>query len=107
MTDTELNALSAPVLQAVGNVLTEKLQSLRSKRRDDIATGGDLINLAFAEEVMALALNRISSLDNAAAQENGEVRWAERTESHNPHIRLHGGALEDNIPPMESLKPQE
>jgi hypothetical protein len=33
---------------------------------------------------------------NESAVETGGDAWTERTASHYPHIRLHGGALEDD-----------
>jgi len=41
--------------------------------------------------------NRLSVEENETGFEKGSDVWVERTsESHFPHIRLHGGALEDD-----------
>lgn len=86
-------------LTTIAEVLLEKYESLSSKVRDETATEADKHNLKFAREVIALAKNRISTLHNEEARKRGEEIWVERTsESHNPHIRLHGGVLEDDIP---------
>lgn len=81
----------------IGKVATEKLQSLRSKLRDDTATAEDRQHLAMLEEITALAGNRVSVTENETIRKKGGRVWVERTsESHYPHIRLHGGALEDD-----------
>jgi len=86
-------------LQVIGKVLIEKFDSLSSKVIDETATSADQINLAFAKEVIALAKNRLSVQQNEALAQKGEDVWTERTsESHYPHIRLHGGVLEDEPP---------
>jgi hypothetical protein len=81
----------------VGKVAMEKLESLRSKMRDDTATSADRNHVAILEEIAALASNRVSATLNETARRKGGSVWVERTsESHFPHIRLHGGALEDD-----------
>ncbi|MFQ3597223.1 MAG: hypothetical protein SNJ55_02415 [Chloroherpetonaceae bacterium] len=83
----------------IAEVLLEKYESLSAKVRDETATEADKHNLEFAREVIALAKNRVSILRNEQAREKGEEVWVERTsESHNPHIRLHGGVREDDVP---------
>ncbi|MBC8044647.1 MAG: hypothetical protein IAF08_14520 [Rhizobacter sp.] len=83
----------------------EKWESLRSKSRDAMLTDSDAANLAFAAEVIALAKNRVAVWENEAEKIEGEEKWTERTASHYPHIRLHGGALEDDVPPLSGLTP--
>lgn len=86
-------------LTTIAEVLLEKYESLSSKVRDDTATEADKYNLEFAREVIALAKNRVCVLRNEEALKQGKEVWVERTaESHNPHIRLHGGVREDDIP---------
>jgi hypothetical protein len=49
------------------------------------------------QEIVALATNRLSVASNESEFSKGEPVWVERTAaSHYPHIRLHGGALEDD-----------
>ncbi len=86
-------------LTTIAEVLLEKYQSLCSKMRDETATEADKHNLQFAQEIIALAKNRVSTLRNEKARSEGKDVWVERTsESHNPHIRLHGGVREDDVP---------
>ncbi len=86
-------------LMTIAEVLLEKCESLTSKVRDETATEADKHSLAFAHEVIALAKNRVHVLQNEEARKEGKEIWVERTsESHNPHIRLHGGVLEDDPP---------
>ncbi len=86
-------------LMTIAEVLLEKCESLASKVRDETATEADKHNLDFAREVIALAKNRVHVLQNEQARKAGKEVWVERTsESHNPHIRLHGGVLEDDPP---------
>ena len=81
----------------IGKVAVEKLESLRSKMRDNTATSDDRRHAAILAEIVALAGNRVSAGANEAARSEGEDVWVERTSrSHYPHIRLHGGALEDD-----------
>ncbi|MGQ9806198.1 MAG: hypothetical protein ACUVRP_08990 [Chlorobiales bacterium] len=86
-------------LTTIAEILLEKCESLSSKLRDETATEADKHNYDFAQEVLALAKNRVSILRNEAARSMGKEVWVERTsESHNPHIRLHGGVREDDVP---------
>lgn len=87
---------SPDALLTIGKVTLEKLESLASKIRDDVATTSDRINHEILSEIVALAMNRVSVMQNESAVEKGSNAWTERTESHYPHIRLHGGALEDD-----------
>ncbi|MBM3422275.1 MAG: hypothetical protein FJY09_03340 [Chlorobi bacterium] len=81
----------------IGKVAVEKLASLRSKMRDDTATSDDRRHAAILAEIVALAGNRVSAGANETARKEGRNVWVERTSgSHYPHIRLHGGALEDD-----------
>ncbi|MBN1278649.1 MAG: hypothetical protein K9I59_09575 [Chlorobium sp.] len=81
----------------IGKVAMDKLMSLRSKMRDDTATDGDRQHAVILEEIVALAGNRVSVGINEAVSSKGGNVWVERTsQSHYPHIRLHGGALEDD-----------
>mgnify|MGYP006879802040 CR=1 FL=1 len=83
--------------ETIGKIAMEKLASLHSKMRDDTATTEDRQHATILEEIAALARNRISVIENEAKLEKGKQVWVERTsESHFPHIRLHGGALEDD-----------
>ncbi len=82
----------------IGKVTMEKLESIRSKMRDDTATSRDRENAVLLEEITALAGNRISSTANESEFRKGAELWVEKTsQSHFPHIRLHGGALEDDL----------
>jgi LAS superfamily LD-carboxypeptidase LdcB len=86
-------------LMTIAEVLLEKRESLASKVRDETATQADKHNLDFANEVMALAKNRVSAFRNEQYKKMGKDVWIENTsQSHNPHIRLHGGVLEDDPP---------
>ncbi|RFM23298.1 MAG: hypothetical protein D0433_11550 [Candidatus Thermochlorobacter aerophilum] len=87
--DTEL-------LKLIGEILLEKQASLRSKMVDNTHVQADAFNLAFAEEIIALAKNRLSVLRNE--QRKDENLWLERSEEQYPHIRLHGGVREDDPP---------
>jgi len=81
----------------IGKIAMEKLESLHSKMRDDMATAEDRQHIVILEEIAALAGNRVRVSENEAARQEGGSVWVERTsESHFPHIRLHGGALEDD-----------
>jgi hypothetical protein len=82
----------------LADVLLEKKESFLSKLRDETATEADKCNLAFVEEVLALAGNRLAADRNAASQSSNPDVWVERADAHYPHIRLHGGAREDDIP---------
>lgn len=74
----------------------EKLESIRSKMRDDTDTSDDRLLALLLEEIAALAKNRMSVAANETEFSKGSDVWVERTQSHFPHIRLHGGALEDD-----------
>ncbi|MFN3395157.1 MAG: hypothetical protein ACK41G_10230 [Candidatus Thermochlorobacter sp.] len=84
------------LLRLIGEVLVEKQESLRSKMSDGTAIQSDVVNLAFAEEVIALAKNRLSVWRNE--QRADESVWLERSFEQYPHIRLHGGVREDEPP---------
>jgi len=84
----------------IGKVAAEKHDSITSKLADDTATEQDKVHAVILDEIMALAKNRLNVEKNEQIAEKGGDVWVERTsESHYPHIRLHGGALEDD-PPM-------
>ena len=80
----------------IGKVATEKLNSIRSKMQDDTATSEDRLLAVLLEEITALARNRVSVASNESEFSKGSDVWVERSEGHLPHIRLHGGALEDD-----------
>ena len=81
----------------IGKVTMEKLTSSLSKMQDDTATAEDLQFAALLQEIAALAKNRMSVAANETEFSKGIPVWVERTaQSHFPHIRLHGGALEDD-----------
>ncbi len=81
----------------IGKVTMEKLASIQSKMRDDTATAEERQFAVLLHEIAALAKNRISVAANEREFSKGEAVWVERTAtSHFPHIRLHGGALEDD-----------
>ncbi|MFN3385334.1 MAG: hypothetical protein ACK42Y_01960 [Candidatus Thermochlorobacter sp.] len=84
------------LLRLIGEVLVEKQESLRSKMSDGTAIQSDVVNLAFAEEVIAQAKNRLSVWRNE--QRADESVWLERSFEQYPHIRLHGGVREDEPP---------
>jgi hypothetical protein len=84
-------------LRSIGKIALEKLESISSKIKDDVATEADRHNFDILREIIALASNRVSVEQNEALAGNGGDEWTERTsDSHYPHIRLHGGALEDD-----------
>ena len=88
---------SPAMLAAIGKVTLEKLESIASKISDDVATEADRHNHEILAEIVALASNRVSVSENESSVEMGGDAWTERTsQSHFPHIRLHGGALEDD-----------
>ncbi|NTU59062.1 MAG: hypothetical protein HGB00_09155 [Chlorobiaceae bacterium] len=87
---------SPEALCTIGKVTLEKLESIASKIRDDVATEADRLNHEILREIVALASNRVSVDENESTVINGGNAWTERTASHYPHIRLHGGALEDD-----------
>ncbi|NTV92724.1 MAG: hypothetical protein HGA72_05480 [Chlorobiaceae bacterium] len=81
----------------IGRIATEKFASLTSKIQDDTATTADKLHAEMLAEIVALAKNRIAVNENEHAAKSGSNAWVERTaQSHFPHIRLHGGALEDD-----------
>ncbi|NTV67271.1 MAG: hypothetical protein HGB06_06230 [Chlorobaculum sp.] len=96
MSTDDRNRRAPEALRAIGKVTLEKLESLASKIRDDVATEADRLNHEILREIVALAMNRMSVTQNESAVEQGASAWTERTASHYPHIRLHGGALEDD-----------
>ncbi len=81
----------------IGKVTIEKLRGITSKMRDDTATAEERQFSLFLQEIVALANNRLSVASNESEFSKGEPVWVERTAaSHFPHIRLHGGALEED-----------
>ncbi len=80
----------------IGKIALEKLQSITSKMRDDTATAEERQFAPLLQEIVALAKNRLSVTENESEFSRGESVWVERTETHFPHIRLHGGTLEDD-----------
>ncbi|HWQ26995.1 MAG TPA: hypothetical protein VN367_09495 [Chlorobaculum sp.] len=87
---------SPEAIYVIGKVTLEKLESLASKIRDDVATEADKVNHEILREIVALASNRVSVEENESSVTKGSNAWTEKTASHYPHIRLHGGALEDD-----------
>ncbi len=86
--------------RTIGKIAAEKYESLASKLKDDTATKEDRQNFELLREIIALAKNRLTVARNEKIAEQGGDVWVERTSrSHFPHIRLHGGALEDDPPP--------
>lgn len=96
MPEEEKELEGADMLTVIGKIALEKLDSLNSKMTDDTATGEDRQHAAILQEVVALARNRMAVERNESEFSEGNEVWVERTESHFPHIRLHGGALEDD-----------
>jgi hypothetical protein len=81
----------------IGKVTMEKLKGIESKMHDDTATAEDRRFAVLLQEIAALAKNRLSVAENESEFSKGGTVWVERTSaSHFPHIRLHGGALEDD-----------
>lgn len=81
----------------VGKITMKKLDSIESKMQDDTATAEDRLFVMLLQEIAALAKNRLSVDENENEFSKGKAVWVERTAaSHFPHIRLHGGALEDD-----------
>ncbi|NTU96334.1 MAG: hypothetical protein HGA62_00785 [Chlorobiaceae bacterium] len=80
-----------------GKIAMEKLESIRSKMLDDTVTPDDRLLGELLAEIVGLAANRVSVSINEKALHEGKTVWVERTSlSHFPHVRLHGGALEDD-----------
>jgi hypothetical protein len=81
----------------IGKITLEKLTSIQSKMKDNTATTEDRQFEALLLEITALAKNRLSVTANETEFNKGKSVWVERTaQTHYPHIRLHGGALEDD-----------
>lgn len=81
----------------IGKITTEKLASIRSKMQDNTATAEEKLFAVLLQEIEALAKNRLSVAKNEADFNRGRTVWVERTaQTHFPHIRLHGGVLEDD-----------
>jgi hypothetical protein len=80
----------------IGKVAMEKLASIQSKMQDDTATTEDRQIVLLLQEIVALAKNRLSVAENESKFSKGGAVWVERTAAHFPHIRLHGGTLEDD-----------
>ncbi len=87
---------SPETVYTIGKVTLEKLESIASKIKDDVATEADRINHEILREIVALASNRVSVDEHESEVMQGGKAWTEKTASHYPHIRLHGGALEDD-----------
>ena len=89
--------MTQALYNTVGKVTMEKLTSIRSKMQDDTATAEDRLLSVLLQEIEALAKNRLAVTENETEFSKGKAVWVERTaETHFPHIRLHGGALEDD-----------
>ncbi len=85
--------------KTIGKIAEEKHESIRSKLSDNTATEQDRRNGELLSEIIAMAKNRLTVAENEKIAEKGGDVWVERTsKSHFPHIRLHGGALEDDPP---------
>jgi len=80
----------------IGKIAMEKLDSILSKMHDNTATEEDRQLGLLLKEIAALAKNRMAVAANEAEFSKGNPVWVERTQAHFPHIRLHGGALEDD-----------
>ncbi|NTW51535.1 MAG: hypothetical protein HGB22_02960 [Chlorobiaceae bacterium] len=92
---------SPEAIYTIGKVTLEKLESIASKIKDDVATEADRLHHEILREIVALASNRVSVDENESDVIKGGSAWTEKTASHYPHIRLHGGALEDDPLKME------
>ncbi|MEI7694120.1 MAG: hypothetical protein WCI64_00530 [Chlorobium sp.] len=88
--------MNQPLCYTIGKITLEKMACIHSKMKDDTATPEDRILGTLLEEITALAKNRISVASNETEFSKGGDVWVERTQGHFPHIRLHGGALEDD-----------
>ncbi len=83
----------------IGKIAVERYESICSKLSDNTATELDSSGEKILSEIIALAKNRLTVEENEKIAEKGGDVWVERTsKSHFPHIRLHGGALEDDPP---------
>ncbi len=83
----------------IGKIAVERYESICSKLSDNTATELDRSGEKILSEIIALAKNRLAVEENEKIAEKGGDVWVERTsKSHFPHIRLHGGALEDDPP---------
>ena len=90
---------NAKLYATIGKIAVEKHDSICSKISDDIATEKDRCNGELLAEIIAMAKNRLTVLENEKLAAKGKDVWVERTStSHFPHIRLHGGALDDDPP---------
>ena len=88
--------MNHPLYNTIGKVTLEKLASIHSKMKDNTATPDDYILAALLEKITADAKNRESVVSNETEHNRGGNVWVERTLGHFPHIRLHGGTLEDD-----------
>ena len=92
--------MTPALYNTIGKITIEKLTSIRSKMRDDTATAEDRLLSVLLQEIEALAKNRLSVTENETEFSRGKSVWVERTaQTHFPHIRLHGGTLEDDPTP--------
>jgi len=96
MDEKTRTSLNPAHYSTIGKVAVEKLESIRSKMLDNTTTEEDRLLGRMLEEITAIAKNRISVTANESDFSKGSDVWVERTEGHIPHIRLHGGALEDD-----------
>jgi hypothetical protein len=96
MDKTSRNTIDKAHYCTIGKVAMEKLDSIRSKMLDNTATEEDRRFALLLQEITSLAKNRMSVASNETEFSKGSDVWVERTQSHFPHIRLHGGALEDD-----------
>ncbi len=89
--------MTPALYNTIGKITMEKLTSIRSKMQDDTATAEDRLLAVLLQEIEALAKNRLSVTENETEFSKGKAVWVERTaQTHFPHIRLHGGALDDS-----------
>lgn len=99
MQEESIKTISPAHYCSIGKVAMEKLESIHSKMQDDTATENDRLCALLLQEISALAKNRISVAANESEFREGKKIWVERTAAtHFPHIRLHGGALDDDPP---------
>jgi len=89
--------MTQALYNSIGKVTIEKLTSIRSKMQDDTATAEDRMLAVLLQEIEALAKNRLSVTKDETEFKKGRKVWVERTaQTHFPHIRLHGGTLDDD-----------